>query len=242
MLATGRSASASRQVVVLAAVLALLLALLALTTALAGGSRFGDARTGGIVDGPLIEAGELQTQDQDEEAEQLPSARPPRWLPVVGVLLVALVLALAVRALMRAGGGRLEDEEPDQPVGDAAGEVSAAVLDDLRTSARAAAGDVRREAAGAADAVVRCWERLEQHGERLGTPRGAHETSTEYGSDLLRRHGADPGAVDELLHLYHRARFGRTGLPEGAALRAAEALERVAETLRTPAGAGSAGG
>ena len=51
VLGKGRSApAASRQVVVLAAVLALLLALLALTTALAGGSRFGDARTGGIVD------------------------------------------------------------------------------------------------------------------------------------------------------------------------------------------------
>jgi len=237
VLGKGRSApAASRQVVVLAAVLALLLALLALTTALAGPSRFGDARTGGIIDGPLIRVDQRAQERVEQQDEEQPSARLPRWLPVLLVLLVTFALALAVRALIRAGGGRVEQEDPPLPVGDAEGDPQALVLDDLRTSARAAAGEVRRDAAGTADAVVRCWERLEQHGERLGTPRGPHETPTEYGADLLRRHGADADAVEELLRLYHRARFGRAGLPDGTAARAAEALERVAETLRAPAG------
>ncbi len=244
MLGKGRSApAASRQVVVLAAVLALLLALLALTTTLAGGSRFGDARTGGIVTGPLLQVGEApDALTEQEDAAEEPAARPPRWLPVLAVLLVALLLALAVRAVMRAGGRPVEEEDPLLPVGDAEGDPHAVVLDDLRRSARAAADEVRRDSAGTADAVVRCWERLEEHGERLGTPRGAHETPTEYGSDLLRRHGADPDAVDELLHLFHRARFGRGGLPEGSAARAAAALERVAATLREPAPSGGPGG
>jgi hypothetical protein len=217
-----------RQVVVVAAVLALLLALLALLTAVAGTSQFGDARTGGLIDGPLIRLEPPQAGDRAERVTQeQASARPPRWLPALLALPVALVLALAVRALMRSGGGAAQEQDPAPPLGDAEGDPHALVLDELRAGARAAAAQVRHDAAGTADAVVRCWERLEEHGERLGTPRAAHETPTEFGSDLLRRHGADPAAVDDLLHLYHRARFGSRPLEEGAAERAAADLDRI---------------
>ena len=227
-----RPEGAARQVLVVAAVLALLLALLALLTSLGGASRFGDARTGGLIDGPIIQVPELtEEQADDEVVEEPPAVRPPSWLPVLLVLLVTLGLAMAVRTLMRSTGGAVEDPAAPPPVGDAEGDPEALVLDELRATALAAAADVRRDAAGAADAVVRCWERLEEHGARLGTPRAAHETATEYGSDLLRRHGADPAAVDQLLHLFHQARFGRGGLPPGADERAAAALVRVAETL-----------
>ena len=226
-----RPAGAARQVLVVAAVLALLLALLALLTSLGGTSQFGDARTGGLVDGPIIRVPEASGEQVDERVVEPPPVRPPAWLPVLLVLVVTLVLALAVRSLMRSPGGAVEDPAAPPPVGDAEGDPEAVVLDDLRATALAAAEDVRRDGAGAADAVVRCWERLEEHGARLGTPRAAHETPTEYGSDLLRRHGADPGAVDDLLHLFHQARFGRGGLPAGADERAAAALVRVAGTL-----------
>ena len=221
-----------RQVVVVAALLALLLAVLALLTGLAGSSQFGDARTGGLIEGPLVRA--VQGDDGPAEAaEPLPEVRPPRWLPVLLVLLVSILVALVVRALRRVVRSGADDPGEPPPVGDAAGDPGAVVLDELRIAARSAAEELRRDGTGVADTVVRCWERLEELGGRLGTPRPEHETPTEFGADLLRRNGADPVAVDELLHLYHRARFGRVAVPAADGEKAAQALGRVADTLRT---------
>lgn len=221
-----------RQVVVVAALLALLLAVLALLVSSAGSSQFGDARTAGVVDGPLLPGGDVTDDEPVEEVDAPPEVRPPPWLPVLLVVVASLLMALAVRALRRVVRAVADSDDEALPVGDAAGDAHGTVLDELRTVARATADDLRREGTGVADAVVLCWERLEQLGERLGTPRPEHETPTEFGADLLRRNGADPEAVDDLLRLYHRARFGH-GVGPADGDRAALALRRVADTLET---------
>lgn len=223
------------------AVLAGLLLALALLASAAGPATVGDLRTGGLVDGDLLpaptELGRSETDPgQDERAEGL-----PRWLPVLVLLGVSMLLAVLVRLLRRTpdAPARRRTAE-DLPTGDAAGDPDAVVLDEVRRVLARAADDLARAPGGAADAVVTCWERLEGVGGAAGTPRAEHETPTEYAADLLRRHGADAGAVEDLVRLYHRARFGRGDLPEGAAARAAAALERVVGSLRTePARAGA---
>jgi hypothetical protein len=217
--------------VAVGAVLAGLLLALALLSSAVGPATFGEIRTGGLVDGPLLEAPrELSERVRAEERPQ--DGELPRWLPVLALLGVSMLLALLVRLLGRPGRGAVPRRTAaDVPTGDAAGEPDDRVLDEVRRVLAQAADDLDRTPGGAADAVVACWERLERVGEAAGTPRAEHETSTEYGADLLRRHGADPGAVDELVRLYHRARFGHE-VPAGAGAQAADALGRVVATLR----------
>jgi hypothetical protein len=218
--------------VAVGAVLAGLLLALAVLSSAVGPATFGDARTGGLVDGPLLQA-PTQLSERPPAEEQPEEGELPPWLPVLVLLGVSMLLAVLVRLLRRR-----DDRDPsrraarDLPTGDAAGEPDDVVLDGVRRVLAQAADDLDRTPGGAADAVVACWERLERVGEGAGTPRAEHETSTEYGVDLLHRHGADPAAVDELVRLYHRARFGRGELPADAGTQAAAALARVVATLR----------
>lgn len=214
------------------AVLAGLLLALAVLSSAAGPATVGDLRTGGLVDGPLLppptELGEDASTQRQPEGEGL-----PRWAPVLGLLGVSMLLALLVRLLRRGDHGTAQRRDAgDLRTGDAAGDAADLVLAEVRRVLAQASDDVARAPGGVADAVVTCWERLEGVGEAAGTPRADHETPTEYAADLLRRHGADAGAVAELVRLYHRARFGRGDLPDDAAARAAAALERVVATLR----------
>ena len=66
---------------------------------------------------------------------------------------------------------------------------------------------------------------------RRRTPPGA--APTEFTRAVLAgaTGGREADAVDDLLHLYHRARFGRRPLPPDAGERAARALDRVAAAL-----------
>lgn len=228
-----RPVRSGRQVVAVGAVLACLLLALALLASASGPATVGDLRTGGLVDGPLLPAPE-ELAERGSEVEQPEEQGLPRWLPVLVLLGVSMLLAVLVRLFRRTDDDvvRRRDDR-DHPTGDAAGDPDDLVLDEVRRVLERAADELARVPGGAADAVVTCWERLEGVGEAAGTPRADHETPTEYAADLLRRHGADEAAVAELVRLYHRARFGRGDLPEGAGARAAAALERVVGTLGT---------
>lgn len=224
------------------AVLAGLLLALALLASAAGPATVGDLRTGGLVDGGLLPP-PPELSDEDPSEQEPDGEGLPRWLPVLVLLGISMLLAVLVRLLRRTADGVVRRRGTRAPeTGDAAGDAEDLVLDEVRRVLERAADELARTPGGAADAVVTCWERLEGVGEAAGTPRADHETPTEYAADLLRRHGADAGAVEELVRLYHRARFGRGDLPDGAGARAAAALERVVGTLgAAPARAGEGG-
>lgn len=213
------------------AVLAGLLLALALLASAAGPATVGDLRTGGLVEGGLLPP-PPELSDEDPAEPEPDGEGLPRWFPVLVLLGISMLLAVLVRLLRRTPDDVVRRRDARRPeTGDAAGDPAALVLDEVRRVLERAADELAHAPGGTADAVVSCWERLEGVGEAAGTPRAEHETPTEYAADLLRRHGADAGAVEELVRLYHRARFGRGDLPEGAGTRAAAALERVVGTL-----------
>lgn len=151
----------------------------------------------------------------------------------VGVLVFtfALLLGLVWLAvkLLRKIIGWAQDVRLPLPMDES---VDAQIRAALREASEQAARDVEGVPPGeATDAVVACWVRLEQTVERVGTPRAAAATPTEFTVDLLREHDADPRAVATLLDLYHQARFGTSELPESASSTAAGALRNIAQSL-----------
>lgn len=120
--------------------------------------------------------------------------------------------------------------------------VDAEIREALRKASEQAAQDIEGVASGqAGNAVVASWVRLERAAERVGTPRHASATPTEFTVELLREHDADPRAVATLLELYHQARFATQPLPESAGGTAAEALRNIAGSLSGAASSTAAG-
>ncbi|HEX6231732.1 MAG TPA: DUF4129 domain-containing protein [Jiangellaceae bacterium] len=106
----------------------------------------------------------------------------------------------------------------------------------LRDAAELAAFEAEAASPGrASDAVVACWVLLEQAAASAGTPRAAPQTPTEFTAAVLARHRADRSAVETLLALYHKARFGTALLPDEAASIAAGALRTISASLSSAA-------
>ncbi len=223
----------------LAVLVAVLLAGAAALVATAGPVEFGTDRLGGWVSTGLVTPTAPST---DETVTAEPQAQPelaaPGWLPSVSVLVVSMLVALAVRSLLRVS----RDDgasEADLPPSDPAGDATTVHLGVLRRAVADGALRLRSgDHLGVADEVVRCWEDLEAGARDRGVPRPPHETPSEFSADLLRTLGADAGATDDLLHLYHRARFSSVPLDERAAQRAAADLEAIAASLEERAGRG----
>jgi hypothetical protein len=214
----------------LAAVLAVaLLALAAALVGVAGPAELGTPRLAAIGGPAQRVAVEVQEEAVSAETTPPPEDGLPGWLLVaVWTLAVTGVLVLAARSIRRAPP--VEPTHAADPPPDLGAPASR--LAGLRDSARAAAADLRSTpVAGAADAVVRSWERLEEAAGALGAARPPAATPTEFTSDLLVRLGAEPGATLRLLELYHRARFSSAPLPADAAAAAAASFESVAASL-----------
>lgn len=58
------------------------------------------------------------------------------------------------------------------------------------------------------DAVIAAWVQLEQDAAASGTKREAHQTPTEFTTEVLKNLETDPVALQRLRTLYQRARFG----------------------------------
>lgn len=84
------------------------------------------------------------------------------------------------------------------------------------------------------NAVVAAWLALEEAAAASGVPRRRAETPTEFTVDVLRSTRADAAATQELLSLYHRARFSAAGVSRtdvSAASRCLAALARSWEAM-----------
>lgn len=144
------------------------------------------------------------------------------------IALAALLAWLAAKVIRKLAGWVRETRLPiprDET-------IDAHIREALRGASQRAAREIETVPSGeATDAVVACWVLLEHSAERVGTPRAASATPTEFTVELLREHDADPRAVATLLDLYHAARFGTSPLPESASGTAADALWRIADSL-----------
>lgn len=222
----------------------LVVGLLAGATALvagAGPAELGPDRLGAWVASDLITPTPVASGTSSAEFERPPDLEVPGWLPSLSVLVVSALVALAVRSLLRLVHDA-DGDAPPSPRGDAAGDAVAVHLGVLRRTLHEGALRLRSGAhAGTADEVIRCWEGLEDDAGLRGVPRPPHQTPSEFSAELLRSLGADPLATEDLLHLYHRARFSAQPLPADAAGRAAADLEAIAASLGDHDGAGPAG-
>lgn len=148
----------------------------------------------------------------------------PQALAVLGGLLgLALLVALARRL-------RVRHADPDEPpdVGRRAGLAPDEVAAGLARAVRDQAAVLRRaDPRSSRDAVVTCWLRLEDVAAGAGVPRRPEQTATAFTAGVLERLTRDDAAVADLLALYHRARYGSSPLPDDAAARAADALDRI---------------
>lgn len=88
-----------------------------------------------------------------------------------------------------------------------------------------------------ADAVMKAWLGLQQTAEDSGIVRGPAETPTEFTTRILSRVFADDRAIQTLLELYQRTRFGAHPVTSADVARAQAALRELADTW--DAGAGS---
>ncbi|MFD1720321.1 DUF4129 domain-containing protein [Amnibacterium endophyticum] len=186
--------------------------------------------TGGIMQAP----GAPPTEPPSPRPPAVPTPPPTSGIAqtvllVLAALVAVVVLVVLIRLLVRALRKRKRrsglrglaglDAIDDQRVADAPTVLRgiAAALVALETD---------REPG---DAVVRAWLGLQQAAEDAGLPRAAAETPTEFTGRVLSRTGADRSALDALLRLYLRARFGDGAISPADAASARDAL-RALET------------
>lgn len=208
--------------------------LVALVAAFAGPLRVGE---------PVIAFDQLgfepdwfQEDEEDENDqewwERYQGASPLSIGALIATLLfwvTGLVVAfLALRALIRyLVGLQLQSWRRSTE-----GDLSVQISDALQEAVELAAFEAESALPGqASDAVVTCWVLLEDAAARVGTPRVAPQTPTEFTVALLAEHQADRRAVDTLLRLYHQARFSPTPLPDRAAGDAGRALRAISASL-----------
>lgn len=85
-----------------------------------------------------------------------------------------------------------------------------------------------------ADAIVRAWMGLEETAQESGIVRRPAETPTEFTSGLLRKAFADDRAIQTLLRLYLRARFGDHPVTSDEVAAVREALGELVRTWGKP--------
>jgi hypothetical protein len=148
---------------------------------------------------------------------------------------VAVGIYLLVRLLVRELMGRFRPAPPAQAevdfdVLESPERVADAIVDDAADQLALLLGGAPR------NAIVACWDRFEEQGERVGVARQPWETSSEYTIRLLDLVRADPAAVARLERLYHEARFSEHEIDESRRDSAVEALEAIHRSLGTTIG------
>jgi|GEM_PF-1642141 len=141
-------------------------------------------------------------------------------LVIGGIALVVAIIALIVRAL----AGR----KPPEGIDDAESDVvvnMVAVQEHLERST--AELDVEGEVN---QAIVRCWQGLEEFAAAGGTERGAAQTAREYTLSVLQEAALPAAPLERLANLYEAALFSGDQLPESAR---AEAIACLTELRRT---------
>lgn len=118
------------------------------------------------------------------------------------------------------------EPEPDMPVLRTGIELALQLLDEQREPA---------------DAIVRAWLGLQETAEESGIVRQPAETPTEFTSRILSRAFADDRAIQTLLRLYLRTRFGDHPVSTGDVEAVRAALQELVRTWPAPAPAGAAG-
>ncbi|MTD14177.1 DUF4129 domain-containing protein [Nakamurella sp. YIM 132087] len=153
-----------------------------------------------------------------------PAAIGSGWLVWVliglgAVLLVALVVMLFFWRRDRAGRHAVDRDD-----------------DDLVGLPAPPAAHLPFDARAAADHVIACWLWVEAGARAAGLPRGPQQTPTEF-LDALRAAVPMPPGADDLLPLYHRARFDLHTLAPDSAATAQRAAEQIRGALAaiTPA-------
>lgn len=131
------------------------------------------------------------------------------WLAEAAALLAACTALVVGRHLLRRPGTALSgpddcDEAPAEMTPE-----DAAIQGGLSTARR-----LLSESADPRQAIVAAWLALEYAAATSGLQRDRWQTPTEFAVAVLDGTGADFGAVDALLRLYHRARFSDTPLSQ----------------------------
>lgn len=159
--------------------------------------------------------------------------------PWIGLLLATLLaltllagLAYLARELWRRRPRRAVVVEVRPEAAPAGVLATEARLPALLRGAEAAA-EILAEGGGVPrDLIVRCWLALEEAAEHSGAARRPSDTPTEFTVAVLRSTRVDPGSVDTLLRLYHRARFSAHPIADDEVRAARTAVVRLAATWR----------
>jgi MFS family permease len=165
------------------------------------------------------------------------ASQPPQQgdsLLGLGVVLWVLGVAAAlvvVWLVWRWIAGRLRspaDSSPDQALLG----VPVQELPDLEALRQAvtSAQELLREATDPNDAIIQAWQALEGAAATSGVSRNPAATPTEFTGAVLAATTVDAGAVQELLHLYHRARFSSRGVTPDQLSEAQSCLQRLSDS------------
>jgi hypothetical protein len=76
-------------------------------------------------------------------------------------------------------------------------------------------------------AVIACWVRLEEAAAAAGTPREVSDTPTDLVTRLLSAHEVSAGVLDDLVAVYHEARYTTHPVDEAMRARARSALNQL---------------
>ena len=123
----------------------------------------------------------------------------------------------------------LEDVPDTTPAGVLAPEP------DLPTLLRGAedAVSILTEAGGVPrDLIMRCWLALEEAAAASGAARKPSDSPTEFTGAVLRSTATDATSIDNLLRIYHRARFSDHPITDDDVRTARSAVVRLAATWR----------
>lgn len=216
-------------------VLLAMLALVMLAAVVAGGSSAVPVGSGK----PILGFLRIPTINIPQEPRGRQVNRPEEpgvWGDLIGwfivfspfILLVVAIVVAAVLALR----GRAERESSTRYPSAEFGYDQAPAASLLRAAQEARAVFAEHRAGPPGDAVIAAWLRLEEAAAEHGTRRHAHQTPTEFTTEVLAGHGAIGDALDELRRLYHRARFARTeAIGPAEAEAAGAALDRIVAGL-----------
>lgn len=171
-------------------------------------------------------AEELPESELDESEFELPG-----WLDAI--LRVALVAAMLVAGMLglqqawqRRPRLRFRRRSWGEADFDVLPDVGAAVVDDAEAQRAALLDGVPR------NAIVRCWQLLEDAVADAGLRRDPADTSSELTERVLADYAVDPTAIHELAALYREARFSQHPIDEPMRATALQALDRLHEALR----------
>lgn len=149
----------------------------------------------------------------------------PGWVgtvaAVAGIVLVAVLVGLLVRYLLRDGfrvrAKPLPSAAAAPVTAQARTEEVVAALDEGLTGLDDRDADPRR-------AVIACWVRLEQAAAAAGTPRRPGDTPTDLVARLLATHQVSGPVLDEFAGVYREARYATHVVDERMRAAAVRAL------------------